>query len=371
MNKLMQAGMAEATRLTRAGRLTEATAIIQRTLRNMSTTSVHQVEPDVLSPGSLQLPGIMSSSTRGMPILTPEPLSSPAHIGGQFVDGAYTSTAGTRAYKLYIPSGYTGQALPLIVMLHGCTQSPVDFATGTHMNLLAEDKMFFVAYPEQATSANASKCWNWFQASDQDRDSGEPSLIAGIAQQIMGTYHVDVNRVYVAGLSAGGAMAVILAATYPDLFAAVGVHSGLAYGSAYDLPSAFAAMKQGAFQQSRRLASAIPLIIFHGDRDTRVALANADSILNQWLDATEDGPGTMCRPQYAASIERGQVIGGHTYTRFIYQDASGQALVEKWVIHELGHAWSGGSSGGSFTDPKGPDASAEMARFFTEHPRTR
>ncbi len=414
MNDHMQEGMAEATRLTRAGRLAEATATIQRTLGRTPTTNksnegfssaespidaeFHVIDDSrpsmetsewrmaprkgtptrrspvhpaaalsVLTPDALQLPGSLGGAGGHRRSFTSEVVPSSVYEGGQFVDGTYTNTAGTRAYKLYIPSGYTGQALPLVVMLHGCTQTPVDFANGTRMNVLAERGMFLVAYPEQETSANGSKCWNWFKVADQQRGAGEPSLIAEITQQIMRSYYVDASRVYVAGLSAGGAMAAILAATYPDLYTAVGVHSGLAYGSAHDLHSAFAAMKQGASQYKRQFARAMPTIIFHGDRDTTVATVNADIMLDQCLQVADGGSGTMRIHAQDATVQRGQATGGHTYTRFIYHDASGLVIVEKWIIHKAGHAWSGGNPGGSFTDPKGPDASAEMIRFFTQH----
>jgi poly(hydroxyalkanoate) depolymerase family esterase len=288
---------------------------------------------------------------------------------GQFIDGTYTNAAGTRSYKLYIPSGYAGQTLPLVVMLHGCTQTAVDFALGTRMNVFAEGEKILVVYPEQAVAANRSRCWNWFQASEQQRGAGEPSLIAGITQQIMSAYHVDSNRVYVAGLSAGGAMAAIMAATYPDLYAAVGVHSGLAYGTAHDLPTAFAAMKRKTPGPARPPAPDVPLIVFHGDRDPTVAPANADGLIDQWLQANGAGPHSAGRPACDARVERGQVPGGHAYTRVIYHDASGRAMAERWTVHQAGHAWCGGSSGGSFTDSQGPDASAEMVRFFREHPR--
>ncbi len=401
MNDHMQDGMAEATRLTRAGRLTEAMAVIQRTLRgmpatNMSTAASSSTEAPIEAEfriiddfpsseptsESSETPraAIPTSPARGTPTpdtlprskqhasvrtrpVTPAATPAATRSGGQFIDGTYTNSAGTRTYKLYIPSGYRGQALPLVVMLHGCTQTSVTFATATQMNMFAERETFFVAYPEQESSANGSKCWNWFQLAHQSRDEGEPSLIAGITRQIMHAYAIDANRVYVAGLSAGGSMAAILAATYPDLYAAVGVHSGLAYGAAHDLPSAFAAMKQGAAQHTRKLATTIPMIVFHGDRDSTVAPINADGLLDQWLSATNVGQSNAS----AITVERGRVGSGHAYTRFLYRDTAHRVVAEKWMIHQAGHAWSGGSPGGSFTDPKGPDASAEMLRFFREH----
>ena len=418
MNDYMQDGMAEATRLTRAGRLAEATEIIRRTLRslpatdgsaaessdadapieaefrvvddesvsrdipllNMAPTSKVSPElnsehsnsiPDMLSPSVLQLSGRLRSIGERLRRGISGTKSSPVQAGEQFVDGSYTNAFGTRAYKLYIPGGYTGKALPLIIMLHGCTQNPIDFATGTHMNALAEREKFFVAYPEQAKSANGGKCWNWFQTADQQRDAGEPSIIAGITRQIMGEYAVDASRVYVAGMSAGGAMAAVMAATYPDLYAAVGIHSGIAYGAANDVRSGFQVMRAGASQHIRQLARAIPMIVFHGDRDTTVATVNADSLLDQWLQAANTGRDIKYRYVRDAKVEQGQVAGGHAYTRFIYHDASGRIPMEKWIVHQGGHAWSGGSSGGSFTDPKGPDASAEMVRFFRENARRR
>ncbi|GAC1649949.1 MAG: PHB depolymerase family esterase [Ktedonobacteraceae bacterium] len=407
MNKHMQDNMAEATCLTRAGRLTEATALIQRALAGQSTTHVVEAEPDhadaateavfhvlddsslstetlreglahasrtgksatlrpavarrMLFPDALRVPKGMPKTVEALPSVMPNVESSSVQAGGQFVEKTYTNTAGTRSYKLYIPSGYTGQAVPLVVMLHGCTQTSVNFATGTRMNMLAEGETFLVAYPEQGSSANNSKCWNWFQESDQRRDAGEPSLIAGITQQIMSTHHIDAGRVYVVGLSSGGAMAAIMAATYPDLYAAVGVHSGLAYGAAYDLPSAFTAMKQGKRQHIRQLKQAVPLIAFHGDCDTTVAPANVDRLIEQWLQGTSDGRDVK--------VERGQVANGHAYTRSTYHDSRSQAIIEKWIVHQAGHAWSGGSPNGSYTNPKGPDASAEMVRFFNAHPR--
>ena len=416
MKNHMQDAMAEATRLTRAGQLAEATALIQRSLAGFPSTNVPAAGPSaadapieaefrilddsspasetsgegmphsrrtggesatarsatarrILFPDARRFPGSMLRTTRSMHPVTPQVAFSSVQTSGQFVKKTYTNRAGTRSYQLYIPSGYTGQAVPLVVMLHGCTQTPIDFAAGTGMNVRAEGEIFLVAYPEQAPSANGSKCWNWFQETDQHRDVGEPSLIAGITQQIVSDYSIDVRRVYIAGLSSGGAMAAIMAVTYPDLYAAIGVHSGLAYGAAHDLPSALAAMKQGTGQGTRHLTESIPLIAFHGDSDTTVAPVNTDRLLEQWLRGASNEQDGVQRSVRAVKVERGQVANGHAYTRSIYHDSSGRAIMEKWMVHQAGHAWSGGSPGGSYTDPKGPDASAEMVRFFTEHPR--
>ncbi|MGK5058404.1 extracellular catalytic domain type 1 short-chain-length polyhydroxyalkanoate depolymerase [Janthinobacterium sp. LB2P49] len=290
------------------------------------------------------------------------PAATPAEMpaGAQFIDGVYRNHAGTRSYKLYIPSSYHGQAMPLIVMLHGCTQNPDDFAAGTQMNALAEEKECFVVYPAQTQGANSSRCWNWFNAIDQQRDQGEPSLIAGIARQVIDEYPVNEREVFVAGLSAGGAMAVIVGTLYPDLFAAVGVHSGLPFASAKDLPSALAAMKGGAMPNAQRQAPAggVPIIVFHGDRDTTVNPRNGDELIAQGVRSQAGGKAAR-----AASID-GSVPNGHRYTRTTHSQADGSPLGEHWVIHGAGHAWSGGSGSGSYTDGKGPDASREMLRFF-------
>ena len=251
-------------------------------------------------------------------------------------------------------------------MLHGCTQSPDDFATGTRMNELAEEHTILVAYPAQAGNANMQKCWNWFQAADQQRGRGEPSLIAGITRQVVDQYEVAEGRVYVAGMSAGGAMAAIMGATYPDLYAAIGVHSGLAPGSAHDISSAFTAMRQGgpvvahndvAEGKHREI---LPTILFHGDGDTTVHPRNGDRLLAHLVPGGH-GPPPRVRTR------QGQVPGGYEYTRFIYRNAEGRDLVERWSVHGLGHAWSGGSYPGSYTDPRGPHASAEMVRFFGQN----
>ena len=278
--------------------------------------------------------------------------------GARFEARTFTGAAGTRNYKVYVPSGYTGQALPVVVMLHGCTQNPDDFAAGTRMNAVAEARSVLVVYPEQPRSANMQRCWNWYEPGDQQREGGEPALIAGIVRQVIAEFSADDRRVYAAGLSAGGAAAAILAMTYPDLFAAIGVHSGLACGSARDVPSAFAAMKgDGARATGQR--HAVPLIVFHGDRDRTVHAANGDRVAAQ-------GPSD---PELRTAVTQGRTPDGVDYTRTVRSDASGRAIVEQWVLHGAGHAWSGGSPAGSFTDPRGPDASQEMIRFFLEHAR--
>jgi poly(hydroxyalkanoate) depolymerase family esterase len=300
-----------------------------------------------------------------------EPVEPPPTGEGEFLSESFTNDAGTRAYKLYIPRGYRqGSAVPLVVMLHGCSQNPDDFAAGTRMNALADERTFLVAYPAQTTSANGSRCWNWFQSDDQKRDQGEPSIIAGITREIIKNYSVDPRQVYVAGLSAGGAMAVILGSAYPDLYTAVGVHSGLPYAAAKDLSSAFAAMhgrpdapkpQPGRRARSARL-QAVPVIVFHGDRDTTVHPHNGDVIVSQSVQTPVSSAGT-------GSVEQGKVPNGHAYTRTTHHDAAGQPIAEKWMVHGAGHAWSGGSTEGSYTDAKGPDASEEMLRFFSTQVR--
>jgi poly(hydroxyalkanoate) depolymerase family esterase len=279
--------------------------------------------------------------------------------GARFETSAYANAAGRRTYKLYIPGGYAGEPLPLIVMLHGCTQSPDDFAAGTRMNELAEEQLFLVAYPAQDKSANVSKCWNWFNVADQQRDQGEPSLIAGITRQVMRDFAVDPGRVYVAGLSAGGATAAIMGSAYPDLYAAIGVHSGLACGAATDVTSAFAAMRTGAATTGPRAPAgrAVPTLVFHGDRDTTVNVVNGDHVIAQANAAAN----------LRTRVIRTEAPDGIAYTCTVQTDERGTSMLEQWVLHGAGHAWSGGSPAGSHTDPRGPNASREMARFFLQH----
>jgi poly(hydroxyalkanoate) depolymerase family esterase len=385
--------MAEATRLVRAGRLGEATALIQRLLRGEPQPNVpagHErsnANPRAASAEKddswlsrfriptrkptfslLQTQELLQSKPALHGLLKPVPaIRDIAPEGGQFIEATYSNHAGARAYKLYIPTGYRGQELPLVVMLHGCTQSPDDFAAGTRMNFVAEEQTCFVAYPAQSSKANVAKCWNWFRPGDQRRGQGEPSLIAGITQQIMRDYSVDSRRVYIAGLSAGGAAAAVMGATYPDVYAAVGVHSGLACGIATDVASAFAAMREGDGSASSadtwgisEQAAAVPTIVFHGDQDKTVHPQNGDHVI-----------ASQRSPELRKKLVRGEIPGGHAYTRTIHSDASGRAMLEHWEIHGAAHAWSGGSLAGTYTDPQGPDAAREMMRFFLEHRNSR
>ncbi|HJV83028.1 PHB depolymerase family esterase [Noviherbaspirillum sp.] len=404
LNEGFLAQMREATELLRSSGPMAATAAIQRALHGAApNTTAQQVDWTAFLPQQPELRDINPAPAK------PDPASNPAadilarlrKMGqgkwkgmsalqpvqdidpdidlagkGRYLSGSCSNRAGTRAYKLYVPSSYReqgGEALPLIVMLHGCKQHPDDFAVGTGMNTVAEENNCFVVYPAQMQGANGSNCWNWFKPEDQRRDGGEPSIIADMTREIIRTYNIDPARVYVAGLSAGGAMAAIMGATYPELYAAVGVHSGLPYGAAHDLPSAFASMRGGKGKAEPQgigakapasLEQSIPIIVFHGDRDTTVHPSNGDQVLAQCTSPSRD---TAHQPEH--KVEKGAAPNGRTYTRSIRLDREGRAVAEHWVVHGAGHAWSGGSGKGSYTDPKGPDASREMLRFFRSHSR--
>ena len=261
----------------------------------------------------------------------------------------FSSAAGSRSYSLYLPPQHASQRIPLVVMLHGCKQDPDDFAAGTRMNRIADLLGFAVVYPAQSNAANVSGCWNWFQPEHQRRE-GEPSLIAGITQDMIARHGLDAKRVYVAGLSAGGAMAAVMGNAYPELYAAMGIHSGLGYAAASDVPSAFAAM-QGKRSGNARPASApaIPTIVVHGDGDTTVHPSNGEHRVMGTLE----------------KIEKGET-NGRSFTRTTHTNGDGRTVLEHWLVHGAGHAWSGGSASGSYADPSGPDASREMLRFFMQ-----
>jgi poly(hydroxyalkanoate) depolymerase family esterase len=396
------ADMMEALRLTREGRLEEAMAVLRGGAAPVGAGSVEReagkgtapvldMMPPSVETGSawtapptrpaseatqradngsrpLSTPGgfldrlrrfdLPGGRERAAGALKPAKVAVPA--GATFEICDFANEAGSRRYKLYVPSWYKGQAMPLLVMLHGCSQSPDDFAAGTKMNECAEEQGLFVAYPAQSSSANPSRCWNWFESSEQRRGHGEPSLIAGITRRIMRHFPVAAGRVYVAGLSAGGAAAAIMAATYPDLYAAVGVHSGLACGAAHDMASAFAAMRTGggpAAPSARASRTMVPSIVFHGDQDKTVNPENADQVVAQAKFGMD----------LKTTVVRGRAEGGMSFLRTIQSDDAGRSMLEQWVLQGAGHAWSGGSPGGSYTDPRGPDASREMVRFFLQH----
>lgn len=296
--------------------------------------------------------------------------------GAKFLEGSVTNHAGSRGYKLYVPSSYRGQPLPLVVMLHGCKQDPDDFAVGTRMNQIAEEKQCLVVYPAQARLASRPQCWNWFYPINQRRGFGEPSLIADITREVMRNYHVDERRVYVAGLSAGGAMAATMATTYPDMFAAAAVHSGMPYSAARDLYSAISAMKHGPRERRRKedavlegaqASPGVPIIVFHGDADYVVHSSNGEQVVRQAVSAhNERAAGADADPATVSSVIQRELPEGRSYTRTLHHDEFGQNVAEHWLIHGGGHAWAGGCRDGSFTDPQGPDATNEMMRFFYE-----
>lgn len=351
--------MAEATRLTQAGSLIEATALIQSALggggkavpptRQQPTDVIIDLVPNRVIHAAKRPTGKRVKKERDTSVGTNERAC--------FEKRTYHGAEGSTSYMLYRPANATAD-MPLVIMLHGCTQTPEDFARGTGMNALADELGFLIAYPRQSQSANMQRCWNWFKPGDQQRDRGEPALLAGITREVIEEHQVDADRVYVAGLSAGGAAAAIMADCYPDLYAAVGIHSGLACGAARDLPSAMAAMKRGSGIKaaSRPTSRLVPVITFHGDHDTTVNQTNSSEIVAAATAAAGE--------PLAVRIETGRSATGRAFTRELSFDDEGKVLIEQWTVANSGHAWSGGSPAGSYTDPSGPDASREMMRFF-------
>ncbi|MFV0675842.1 alpha/beta hydrolase family esterase [Variovorax sp. tm] len=354
--------MSEATQLTRGGRLMDATRAIQRALHARGAGAepaparpAGNADADVIDVESR----LIASDERDGPV----PAFGEAGDAEQWTKGTFTHQGRMIDYMLFVPAG-AGEAphpRPLILMLHGCTQNPADFAAGTRMNEHARALGAVVLYPAQTHHANGQKCWNWFKPQHQQRGRGEPALLAALTQRIVKENGVDSARVYAAGLSAGGAMADILGHCYPDVFAAVGVHSGLPHGAASDVISALAVMKSGMPAQAK-VRDAVegvagvatpPTIVFHGDADGTVHESNGMAI--------------VLATQAAAEICEGQSAGGQRFTRTLYAATPGRGVVEHWRLHGAGHAWSGGSSHGSYTEPRGIDASREMLRFFLTH----
>lgn len=354
MHPEFQSLINQATRLTQSGNLTAATAAIQAALRpGARPVPPHQDDADVIDVQAWEIPD-PDAARAPAPSEPIAPEHRPGLRGDTFTAGVFRNAAGQRDYKLYVPPNAGDQPFPLVVMLHGCTQDADDFAAGTAMNDAARTQGFYVLYPVQPREVNPQKCWNWFKHTHQRASSGEPAILAGMTRDVMATHAIDPQRVYVAGLSAGGAMAAILANTHPELYAAVGVHSGLAAGAASDLPSALSAMKGLVMQAPSQAGHGVPTLVFHGDRDTTVHPGNAERV-------------AACAAGAGARIEARHVPGAghrHDSTKYVYRDAAGTVVAERWEIHGAGHAWAGGSASGSCTDRNGPDATGEMLKFF-------
>jgi poly(hydroxyalkanoate) depolymerase family esterase len=360
MNVDFSNAMRVVAKLTRAQKLVEATRIIQAAL-SAKQTQIESGEEELHEPKIERGTRLKRSLAEVIDTLRRAKQETPSHKskkvleipnGAQFLAGSFTGKAGTRTYRLYVPSRHDGRRRPLLVMLHGCKQDPVDFAIGTRMNTVAEEHGMFVVYPHQPKGANPMSCWNWFNPRDQVRDFGEPSIIAGITREIIERFNIDPNQVFVAGLSAGGAMAAVMGATYPDIYAAIGIHSGLLYKSANDVVSAFAVMR--GEPGVRATAGQIPrtqMIVFHGDADQTVHPFNAEKIMEANVDTGD-------------VVEQLKSADHKGYTRTLARDRSGKIWSEHWLVHGARHGWSGGSLDGSFTEPRGPDASREMVRFF-------
>lgn len=378
MNTTLQNLMREATQLTQAGQLNEATAAIQRALRGATTDSAKPWAGGSAAGGAsadaspLVLDGCVFETVAKAPADTETNVRTDTPSGaGEFTSGTHTHGTLTRRFKLYTPPGQSDGPMPLVVMLHGCTQTPDDFAAGTGMNQRAREQGFCVLYPEQAQDANPSLCWNWFEHNHQQRGRGEPALIASMTQAVMQQQRIDPRRVFIAGLSAGGAMAAIVAAAYPEIFAAVGVHSGVPTGAASNVSEAFMVMRSGelsivtrgagrgagtATKGAQRPRTTVPTIVFHGDQDTTVHPRNGEQVIAAVMGGSAGGP----------QVEQGVSARGRRYTRSTRHADHGRVLTEHWLVHGAGHAWSGGCAKGSYTDGSGPDATREMLRFFFE-----
>ena len=384
MNPILDRLLGEATRLTRSGNLREATVAIQAALRqglngqsappaNRTAQASPPDETCVIDVEARELPAGPAPEPVPGPVRKSASAAREPTCDGDFIAASYTDSHGRRDYKLYLPPGHAGQSLPLVVMLHGCTQNPDDFAAGTRMNDTARAQGFIVLYPAQATAHNPSGCWNWFKHNHQRRGAGEPALLAGMTRHVIEQHGIDPSRVFVAGLSAGGAMAAILGDTYPELFTAVGVHSGLPAGAATDMATAFTAMRNGHCEGSSaplralrpgartapaRIASAPPTIVFHGDRDTTVHPKNGEQVVQACVSSSGVASHSGVREEHRLPSN------GRVAVRRVYREADGRVRAEHWAIEGAGHAWSGGSTRGSFADEQGPDATREMVRFF-------
>ena len=335
--------------------------------------------------GTTILPGLFSApkprpARRAKPIVPGQTRKQPAKKvkppgAGRWLTARYLSAAGSRPYAVYVPHGLRRTTpAPLLVLLHGCGQGPADFAAATRFNQLADRHGVVLLYPEQTTAYHAQRCWRWFERAHQGRTLGEPALLAGLTQQVVADtrrWRIDPSRVYVAGLSAGGAMALVLGATYPDLYAAVGVHSAPPYRSAADRSTALRAMagRASPLLPPAGASRMPPTIIFQGSADSTVYAVNAKQVAEQWLafhQAAASGPGDPDRiTRSLSTAERSS--GGRRYTVTRWYTARGRKQLEAWNVVGLAHAWSGGAASGSFSDPSGPRASTEMWRFLAAY----
>jgi poly(hydroxyalkanoate) depolymerase family esterase len=266
--------------------------------------------------------------------------------------------------------------MPLVVALHGCTQTADVYRQLSGWDALAEAKGFIVVFPDQGTSRSQYRCWNWFQQADMQRGSGEPSMIAGLTTAIEQGYSVDSHRVDVVGFSAGAAMANVMGATYPDVYAAVGVGSGCEYNGlpcvGYQGPDPTQTGKQ-AYDAMGTHARVMPVIVFQGDADNVVAPANAPLIVKEWQvtdNYAAGGSGSFFPliPTWPTGTSNATSPGGRSYTVTTYGDQHGKELIEYWNLHGMGHAWSGGSASQQYSDPSGPSETAAMYAFFSNHP---
>lgn len=354
MIKLNVGAMRPAQDDARAARVAAANDLVQRTLaqHGLGSGSVPTTQDAGYAVRDMQALLAKLGTPGGMPTVT-------VPDGAAFRSESFSCAAGTRSFRTYVPVSAGEGIQGLVMMLHGCTQTAEDFAIGTGMNALAEKHRLIVVYPQQSRGDNAQSCWNWFNPGDQRKGRGEPSILASIAQQVTAEFAIPPARCFVAGLSAGGAMAMILARSYPDVFAAVGVHSGLPHGAAQDVPSAFAAMG-GNIASNQELAGVgrpVRCIVFHGTADATVHPSNADAVARQALEGI---PRTI-------ETEASGMAGDRAYTRRLVTTPEGEVLLEHWSVAGGGHSWFGGQACGSHTDTQGPDASAEMVRFLLEN----
>lgn len=357
--------MTRAAKLVSAGKLSTATSVIQEALGRSSPVPpvLERPDPDVSTLDGYITEVDAPAKAPEPEVVPPAPAAARGPVSNHdlFSAGYFHEQGIQGRYKVFVPSRRGHGPLSLVVMLHGCTQSPDDFAAGTEMNERAAEQGFVVLYPAQSTAANPSRCWNWFKREDQARGAGEPALLAAMTRAIVDEYGLDDRRVAIAGLSAGGAMAAIVASAYPELFAAVGIHSGLPVGSARNVPDALSVMRTGQRRKPRTVRpeteqGSIPTIVFHGDVDQTVHPLNGASAIDAAVEA-HGGTGVQKEVLEGSS-------GGKSFRRSVYTTADASALAEHWVVRGTAHAWSGGNVRGTYTDSRGPSATDEMLRFF-------